>query len=427
MLKTALKTFSGWLGIGAAVCTLGCGNIDLADAGRRAQNTTPDVVTTWNKVAQDAIIGVAKKPGSASLIDLAIVHLAIYDAVNSIDGSHQPYLVNAAAPAGASIDAAAAQAAHDVLVGLYPSQVASFDAALATSLGAIVDGSSKTDGIAVGRAAAQGILAARANDGRNDLSVVHTFTTGPGAWQLTPPAFAAPQTPWVAKTLPFTMTAPDQFRPGPPDALSSAEYAADLNEVKTYGALNSTARTADQTEVALFWAEHSGTQYSRNLRNISMAKGLSTAERARLFAVVDTAAADSLIGCLDAKYHYAFWRPITAIRNADTDGNRSTDADATWTPLLATPNHPEYLGAHGCLTSAVMEAMAGFFGTEQVAFDLDSTTSTKVHHYRSTKDAVKEIVDARTWGGLHYRTSSVKGGDLGAKVANQLLYRYFDR
>ena len=391
-----------------------------------AATSTGNSVTIWNRYAVDLVVGIAKKPGAAATIDLTLVHAAIYDAVNAIDGVRfKPYASAPVVAPGASIDAAVAQAAHDMLAWLLPAHKATLDADLATALLGIVDSPEKDAGIAAGAAAADAIIALRTNDGRNDPSVVYVPPTGVTAWVRTPPAFAPEQTPWVGVMKPFTMTSASQFRSGPPPEVTSAEYAESVNETKARGSMTGSTRTADETKQANFWAEHFATQYNRYLRDLAAVQALSPADTARLFAEINMAAADGLIACWDGKYTYALWRPITAIREAAIDGNPATVADPTWTPLLVTPNHPEYPSAHGCGSNAIAETLASFFGTDKVRSTITSLTDATPRTFDTFRDLYADVHESRILGGLHYRFSMNAGRMIGAKVSKQLTKKYF--
>ncbi len=392
-----------------------------------APSFAQDAIDEWNTIAVNEAVAVAGKPPAAAVIDISIVQIAVYDAVNAIDGGHfQPYASQPVTNGSASIDAAAAQAAHDVLVWLYPAQHAALDVALATTLSPIADGSAKADGIAAGADAASAVIALRTNDGRN-APITYTWGTGPGDWQPTWPAFALPQTPWVAVMKPFTMKSPSQFRPDGPPALSSDEWAEAFNEVKARGALNSSVRTPEETEVANFYNEHGATQFNRYFRRIAAEQGLSQMAKARLFVMGNVAGSDALIGCFDGKYTYGFWRPVTAIPAGGTDGNPDTDADPDWKPLLPTANHPEYPSAHSCFSKGITTALALFFGTDEVTTTIDSTYpgAGPARTYEQFSDLYADVFRARILGGVHYRFSMEDGRALGRNVARQMARNYF--
>jgi len=390
-----------------------------------------NAVTQWNAIASTVIVSYALRPPSAALVDMAYVQAAVYDAVNAIDGRYSVYAAQpTTVAAGGSPDAAVASAAYTVLLVLYPglsaAQKASLDAEYASALAAIPDGSAKTIGIAVGSEVATAFMASRAGDGRN-ANVPYTFQSGPGQYQRTPPAFANPLTPWVAKLRPFAMSDPSQFRADPPPALLSDEWADDYNETKAFGALVGSARTQEQTDIGLFYQEHPAAQLFRNVRLFASGQALTVADAARLFAQVQIGAADALIACWDSKYYYNFWRPVTAIRAGDTDGNPATDPDPSWLPLVPTPSHPEYPAAHGCVTTAFADTIADFMGTKDVTITLTSLTSPNrpAHTFFRTDDLIHEIIDARIYGGMHFRTSCHRGVVIGHKVAHWVSKHYF--
>lgn len=397
----------------------------------KAQNPVID----WNAVAVTTALSGNQtiSPGSNTAggmsLYLAYTHLAIYNAVNAIDQRFQPYGAEISAPAGASLDAAVISAAYNTLVFYFPDQSASLYTQYTAALSLIADSQAKDDGVQVGKAAANAIIAMRMSDGRG-ASVSYVFPSVPtaGVWIPTPPAKALPQTPWVSQMLPFTMSSASQFLPDePPPSLTSTEWADDYNEVKTLGAVNSTVRTPEQTEIGLFWTEHTSRQYARAFRALAAGRALNTSDTARFFAIMWTAVADSFIGCMNAKYHFSFWRPLTAIQNGGIDGNSATVADPTWMPLGTTPNHPEYPAAHGCLTGAVAEILKGYFGTPNVTFTVSSTVFSPphAHAFDSTKDLEKEVGAARIYAGFHYHHSVIQGLVLGHHVAHQVLLNFF--
>jgi hypothetical protein len=403
----------------------------LATTDRAPDRDSGQVVRLWNQIATDAIVATGANAPASSGVLLAIVQLAVYDAVVSIHGGFKPWASVIPAPRGASIGAAVAQSAHDVLVDLLPLQADALHAQLAAALAAIPDDQHRTDGIWVGRQAAASVLASRANDGR---FANHPYTfgqPGPGIYQPTPPAFStSPLVPWVAELRPFTMTSPSQFRPGPPPSLHSRAWAKAYNLAKKYGDINSTARTPEQSDVAIFWTENTASQWNRNIRAHAARVDLSGIDTARLLAVTNTAMADAWIGCWDAKYHYSFWRPVTAIRQGDTDDRSDTTADPAWTPFRTTPNHPEYPGAHACVSTAAGYALKRFFRADKAFFPMDGVVAGVTYHQTFTRytDAGASARDARIYGGMHYSFSNEAGERIGRQVVRWMFAKgYFRR
>jgi hypothetical protein len=389
-----------------------------------------DAVSDWNAIGDDATFA-AGRPGGAPLVDLAYVHAAIYDAVNAIDGGHTVFAVApTTSPSGASPEAATAAAAYTVLSALLPTQQATLDAQYSAFLSGIPDGAAKTAGIAVGTEVAAAFLLERSGDGRN-ANVPYAFGSGPGVYQLTPGAnpAVAPITRWLAQMRPFALESPSQFRAdGPPD-LSSAQWAEDYNETRKFGAQSGSLRTPQQTEIGLFYVENPGRQVNRWIRDLAAAQGLSLVDSARFFAQYYVSGADAVIACFDSKSYYNFWRPVTAILAGDTDGNDATEADPTWTPLATTPPHQEYPGAHSCVTGTLSFVLEDFFGTKKLDFSLTSRSvpgvALAVHSFKRTQDLRKEVIDARIYGGMHYRTSAVHGMVIANKVARWVSSHYF--
>ena len=384
------------------------------------------VVRQWNEIATDAIVVAGAHAPASSGVLIAIVQLAVYNAVVAIAGRYQPYETSIWAPPDASLDAAVAQSAHDVLVNLLPAQAAVLDARLAATLAAIPDGPAKTKGAFVGRHAALAIVTNRIGDGRFD-NVPYTFAiTGPGVYQPTPPAFSTnPLVPWVARVRPFTMATPWQFRSGPPPSLESRRWAKAYLLTQTYGDIRSTVRTAGQSEIAIFWTEHTPRMWNRNIRSHAARLNLDAIDTARLLAVTNTAMADAWIGCWDAKYHYSFWRPVTAIQQGDTDGRRDTVGDPAWLPFQTTPNHPEYPGAHACVSTAAAEALRRVFRVDETTFLMNAIVNgvTYVHTFTSFTDIAAEARAARIYGGMHYEFSNEAGARLGRQVVEQMFVR----
>ncbi len=400
-------------------------------SGPTSANSHESAVAEWNRHAVEAILNPATaavpgagQPPTVGVIHLAMVHGAVYDAVNAIVGGYQPYLSGLdPAPAGANVDAAVATAAHDVLLGLPPQALSQalrdrLDGEYESFLADIPDGPAKTDGIAVGADAAAAMLALRASDGRYPGTPVQ-FPVGeePGAWRVT--GSGNDPAAWVANVNTFVITSSSQFRTDGPLPLTSAEYAAEYAEVKALGEKDESTRTSAQTAMAMFFIANPVEMFNRNFRLIAAAKGLSTADEARLFAAVNMAGADGLISCWDDKMFYAFWRPMTAIQNGGADGNPATIADPDWEPLLANPPYPDHPSGYNCLTASMMHAATDFFGPQHVAFDLVHANGTARHYTRFT-NVIKDTIDARIYLGIHSRTPDVQGALMGKKVARWL-------
>jgi hypothetical protein len=326
--------------------------------------------------------------------------------VNSIDDTHFPYHINLNVPSTTSREAAAAQAAHDVLVSVFPAQQATLATALNNSLSGIPAGPAKTDGIALGSSVAGSIITLRANDGS---ATVTPYTPGtlPGQWRPTPPANAPALLPNWATVTPWTMTSNLQFRdPTGPPALSSAAYAAEVNEVKAIGAVNSATRTPDQTNAARFWAGGAGPvgHWNQIAQNVAAAEGNTLSENARMFALVNLAEADAVIATWDNKYlspGSSFWRPVTAIQLADQDGNAATEADPNWLPLLTTPAYPSHSSGASMVAGAAGESLKKFYGTDNISFSL-MVSGIGTRSFTSFSQASQETADSRMYGGIHF-------------------------
>jgi len=377
------------------------------------------VVLDWNAAALNAVRAENTPPPKASRA-LAILQTSVFDAVNGIARGFRQYQVTPAAPTGASIRAAAIQAAYTALVTLFPNEKAPFDALRSTGLATVVDGQSKTDGIAWGQSVANAILAARAHDG-SDANPPYTPGTDPGDWQPTPPASAPALLPGWGELTPFGIRGTAPFVPAAPPALTSQQYADELNEVKALGSKASTARTADQTEIANFWADGAGTftppgHWNAIAAQLAREDGLSLLQTARLFAQLDIAEADAAIVCWDTKYTYGFWRPITAIRNADADGNDQTAADPTWEPLLVTPPFPTYTSGHSTFSAAASTVLAAYFGANR-PFSTQSDDGAMTRSFSSFAQAADEAGMSRIYGGIHYPSDNVNGLACGRAIA----------
>ena len=384
-----------------------------------------DVVTDWNDVLLEAV-RTDKTPPPRAARAMAMVHTAVFDALNGYRHSYEPYHVTADAPRFASRRAAAAAAAHRVLSALYPAQAAAFDAVLARSLAGIPSRHRRKRGVAWGRFCADEILALRVDDGADDV-VPYAPPVGPGYWQPTPPALAPALLPNWPTVTPWAMASGTQFRPAGPPALSSASYTAAFDEVKELGSATSATRTAEQTEIALFWADGAGTATPPGHWN-EIAQGLAVStprglvRNARLFALLDLALADAAIVAWDAKYHFHHWRPITGIREGDTDGNPDTTGDATWTPLMATPPFPAYVSGHSTFSAAAAAVLARLAGTDAVPF---STTSDGLpgvtRRFASFSDAAVEAGLSRIYGGIHWQYDNEDGLAAGTALGNYVV------
>jgi hypothetical protein len=388
-----------------------------------------NVVLDWNEAAIAAIRAERTPPPVVSR-NLAIAHIAVYDAVNAIDRTNAPYQSRMLAAPTTSREAAAASAAHRALSALFPSQTAAFDALLAAGLSAVPDGPAETAGVALGIQAADAILAARADDGWNTLTAYQP-TSEPGRWQPTPAGFAAALLPQWANLRPFAMASPSQFTPNKVPSLSSQEYATAFNEVKTIGAANSATRTADQTAIAQFWNNGAGTatppgHLNRLAAIVATARRLTVSETARLFAATNVAMADAAIMAWNAKYASDLWRPVTAIRAADTDGNSNTSADANWTPLIATPPFPAYVSGHASFSGAAAAVFRAFFGSDSQRFTLPSEyPNLPPRSYATFSQAAQESADSRLYGGIHWRFDNADGLAAGRRIGNYVFGSLF--
>lgn len=380
------------------------------------QPADPAVVTTWNAIAARTILTENATPVPVSTLYFGFVSIAVYDAVVTIEGRYQPYLRQPRPRGRASAEAAAATAAYRVLSYYFPTSAQNLAADYATSLGDIPDSRAKNRGQAVGETAASSLIAARAHDGRG-ANITLDVVPAPGVWRPTPDAFAPMLAPWLGFVRPLALRTPTQFRLHGPDPITSKAYARDFAEVKAMGAKDGSSRTAAQTETALFWNGPASGQYNAALRERLSRRGMDIVRTARAFALLDTSEADALIACWRAKYDYAFWRPITAIRLADTDGNRATTADPAWTPLVATPPYPEYTSGHACLTGASTEIFSRLFGARSIDLNVSSPVTSTTRHYATARALDTETKSARIWLGLHFRRAMNDGNQLGHRVA----------
>jgi hypothetical protein len=386
----------------------------VATAAHAAVSASGDPALYWNQVLSGGLTG---SPTVTSR-SYAMVSAAIYDAVNATTGKTHAEFVTGVATSGGDTRAATAVAARNMLVALNPAKTAEYDAALSASLALVPNGAAKTNGMATGAAIATASLAARAADGSTAPST-YTPTPGIGNWQPTPPAGLPAAVPQWADVTPFLLTSPEQFRPAAPPNVGSAAYAAAYNEVMTVGSATSATRTADQSASATFWVQASGTApWLQAGLGVAEGAGLSSIENARLFALISTSIADSVIGIWDAKYEYDFWRPVTAIRAGDIDGNDLTTGDALWTPFITTPNHPSYISGHSGVASAGATILENFFGD---AHNFCLLASGLTRCWDSFSDAAQDAANSRLWGGIHWRFDNEAGTALGRGVAEYAL------
>jgi hypothetical protein len=389
----------------------------------------PAVITAWNAIAVSTIAGPAPNGAGKANVEaflwFAFVQAAVYNAVNGITGEYELYDWNAKAPKGASPQAAAAAAAHGVLMEYFGSGdfaqsetiAANLDAALAASLGQIPDGVPKEQGIRYGEEAAE-------NDGRF-APIVFDVPPAAGVWRPTPPAMAPFFAPWIGQVEPFVIASPSQFRPGPPPAISSDLYVEEFEEVRDYGVNIGSQRTAAQTQTALFFSDVGVGPLQAGLRDLVTRRALDISDSARLFAAVDLSMADAAIAVWDAKFHYRWWRPITAIREADTDGNPNTTGVPGWTPFLVTPPYPDWPSGLNGVVGAASTALSRLNADGRVDLNLTSVAAGVTRHYDLAADIQRDGVDARVWSGIHFRTADEVAIVIGAQVANWALDHHF--
>lgn len=401
-----------------------CGFLGFAGSARA------DAVVDWNEIAQQAIA--VGRPGPPSSLDSALVQIAVHDAVQALDKRYEPYHVEIKGAHG-SRSAAVAAAAHDVLVGLYPAQAASLDAAYFNYLAS--KGLGNDPGLVVGQKAAAGILPL-ARRTPNPPPPPFVGGTAVGMWRPTnsflgnppaPPPFSPMLAPWLATMDPFTLTSPTRFRAEPPPALTSERYRRDYEEVRRLGSFASTERTPAQTDIAHFYSENFFTQWNRALRGIANQHVHRIGDSARLFALANMAVADAVITSWDSKLHYVFWRPLTAIQEGDNDGNPYTVGDPAWQPLINNPNYPDYTSGANAVTGAMTRTLALFFGTDRLTFDVTSVAPQamqKTRTYHRFSDAAQDVVDARVYLGIHFRFADTAARKQGQRVAEWVSGHY---
>lgn len=403
----------------------------LVCTGACVTTVNADAVSDWNTlVYQTSAANVPVRVPQQSTRIAAMTHIAIHDALNAIDSRYEQYAYTNAGDAGADPVAAVAAAAYNVLRVENPTQAAVLLAAYNNALAAVPDGPAKTAGIAIGEAAAAAILANRTNDGSATAACAYTPGTGPGEWRPTPPAFAPFALACWGAVKPFTMTRGDRWRPAsqPYFHLNMRTYTREFNEVKEYGSVGSTSRTTDQSESARFWYPNPPLTWGRIAGIVAAQYGLDLWENARLYALLSTAQADALIASQDSKLAYPFWRPVTAIREADTDGNPNTEADPTWTSYMITPPYPDFTSAHAAVDGAAAEVFVRFFRTDRANFSLTTTLPPHppvTRSFTSFTGAAIDGAESRIWGGIHFRTACEDGLWQGEGVGRQAFNHYF--
>ena len=400
-------------------------SVGVTAAGSRASwpAADPAVITDWNATAVATIVTDAGKANAEAFIWYGFVHAAIYNAVVGITGKYTPYKWHPRAPRGASPEAAAASAGYHLLLHYFPASQPRLDADYAASLDGIPDGRAKDRGIAFGERAANRIIALREDDGRN-APVTFDTPLAPGVWRPTPPAFAPFFAPWMGQMRPLLIRSADQFRPNEPPALTSRRYARDFNEVKETGAATDSTRTPLMTETALFFAGLGLPALQVSLRDLVTRRGFDISKSARLFAAVDMSIADGIIVSWDSKFHFGFWRPVTAIQLADTDGNPATEADADWLPIVNTPPYPDYTSGMSSVIGALTRSLTRVLGTRRVDLNIASTSGV-TRHYEFAGQLDRDVIDARVWSGIHFRFADTAGNRQGHRVADWALARYF--
>jgi hypothetical protein len=391
-----------------------------------AARSSPAVITHWDTIAARTIFTENATPIPPSSLYFAYVSLAVYDAVVAIEGGYEPYLRQPKVRGKASSEAAAATAAYRVLKYYFPTSATNLTNDYRLSLAAIPGGSAKERGKKVGEHAAAKLIRARLNDGRNAAITLNT-TPAPGVWRPTPDAFAPMLAPWLGFVRPFALRSPTQIKLHGPDKLRSKAYARDFAEVKAKGALTGSTRTAAQTETALFWNANAILQYQQAMQDQVTKRGWGIVRSARAFALLGGGTADAAISCWRAKYDYAFWRPVTAIRLADTDGNRATKPDPRWMSLVQTPPYPDYTSGHACATGAASETFGKLFGKRSLDLVVTSTVTGTTRHFNSLRALDAETMNARIWLGLHFRRAMTDGNGLGHAAANWMINHELQR
>ena len=410
------------------VVVIALGGAATSSAKPQATGTPDTYVTYWDGIGSQAFTAAALTPAEGHVI-FAYVAIAVYDAVTAIEGGYEPFAVDADAPADASPEAAVVGAASTILKHYLPAQAGLVDPARTASLATIPDGDAKTRGLAFGDAVAGLLIAERSDDGFRSPAYTYTPPSPPIAGAWLPTATTTPIGLYLGHMRPFALRSADQFRPNGPPALDSKQWADDYNEVRAVGSSSAplSVRSAEQTEAARFWAQAPVQQAHGSFRKFVDDHDLDVADASRFMAMMSVTYADGLIACFDAKYLYTLWRPITAIRAGDTDGNDATVGDPSWSPLLpATPNHPEYPSAHSCITPASGVVIARFLQSHQIDFTIPSLGGGIAdRHFDTTGELEYDVANARVWGGIHFRTAVEDGVQIAKRTADFVLSHNF--
>jgi hypothetical protein len=404
-------------------------NLSATSDAAASADVDPAVITDWNATTVATIVIDAGKANAEALLWYGFTQAAVYNAVVGITRRYELYDWNVRGPRAASPEAAAAAAAHRLLLHYFPASQTRLDAALEASLAKVADGPAEEQGVDYGERAADRIIELRSNDGRNgSLTFDEPLTAG--VWRPTPPAFAPFFEPWLSQVRPMMLLSPSQLRPPPEPPMTSETYATDFNEVKELGAKTSASRTPTQTETALFIANTGVVAFQAALRDLAARHGMDISDSARLFAAVDMGFADSVIAIWDAKFHYGFWRPITAIQLADQDGNAATVKDPTWEPLLVTPPYPDYPSGLCSIVGVLSRVLSRTLGAGRVDLNITSIASDPpgspvTRHYELAANLNRDAIDARVWGGIHFRTADVVANGIGTRIGDWALDHYF--
>lgn len=407
--------------------------LSTAETHRRSASPgNPNVIWEWNKIAvgtmaADNATTPPRKAPVEGYLYVAFVQAAVFNAVNGIHERYEGYRFDGEAPTGTSAEAAAVSAAHRVLVNYSPEQQATLDEAYAASLARIPAGLAKSRGIAWGELTAADVIAQRVGDGRN-AAIPFSTPMAPGVWRPTPPANAPFAHPWLAYVKPLMLESGDQFDPGRPPALTSKTYAKDFNEVKSVGSATSTTRTAAQSALGTFYSGNPMVQFTTALKDQAVDRRLDIVDSARMFAAVHASLADAAVAIWWTKHHYGLWRPITAIRMADTDGNDATSADTNWSSVIPSPPYPDYVSGYNGVMGAFAGALGELFGQDDLDLELTSTAAPGVvKRYDEVEDVCQDVIDARVYLGIHFRFADTAAAEMGTQVAEYGLDHNFQR